>query len=134
MGTIAGYHHLSLTVGNTSRSARWYREVFAMEIEKEFERPGFRRARLRTPDGELTLTLTSHEDQLPGTFDERRIGLDHVAFRVGGLDELEGLKGRLERLGIDHSAIRTGGDGTAMLTLRDPDDIQLEVFSAPTPG
>ena len=134
MGTIVGYHHLSLTVGDLSRSARWYREALTMELEKEFERAGFRRARLRTPDGQVTLTLTSHDDQLPGPFSERRIGLDHVAFRVGGLEDLHAMKTRLEELRIDHSDIKTGGDGSAMLTLRDPDNIQLEVFSPPSSG
>lgn len=134
MGTIVGYHHLSLTVKDLPRSAGWYREVFAMELEKEFEGAGFRRARLRTPNGEMTLTLTAHDDQLPGSFSERRIGLDHVAFRIGGLEDLHAMKTGLEELGIDHSDIKTGGDGTAMLTLRDPDNIQLEVFSAPASG
>lgn len=134
MGTIVGYHHLSLTVGDLPRSIRWYQEVLAMELEKEFERAGFRRARLRTPNGEVTLTLTAHDDQLPGSFSEQRIGLDHVAFRIGGIEDLHAMKTRLEELGIEHSGIKTGGDGTAMLTLRDPDNIQLEVFSAPAPG
>ena len=134
MGTVVGYHHLSLTVGDLPASAKWYREVLTMELEKEFQRAGFRRARLRTPNGEVTLTLTSHDDQHPESFSERRIGLDHVAFRVGGLEDLHAMKTRLEELGIDHSDIKTGGDGTAMLTLRDPDNIQLEVFSAPASG
>ena len=134
MGTIVGYHHLSLTVGDLPTSARWYREVLTMELEKEFQRAGFRRARLRTPNGEVTLTLTAHDDQIQGSFSERRIGLDHVAFRVGGLEDLHAMKTRLEELGIDHSDIKTGGDGAAMLTLRDPDNIQLEVFSVPASG
>lgn len=128
MGDIVGYHHLSLSVVDLARSARWYREVLTMDIETEFDGAGFRRARLRTPNGEVTLTLTAHEERLPGTFSEHRVGLDHIAFKVGDLEDIAALKARFEQLGVDHSDIKTSADGKAMITLRDPDNIQLEVF------
>lgn len=128
MGNIVGYHHLSLSVVDLARSAEWYQEVLAMEIEQEIEGAGFRRARLRAPNGDVTLTLTSHDEQFPDLFCERRAGLDHVAFKVGGLEDIKVFKTRFERLGINHSDIKCSGGDAAMITLRDPDNIQLEVF------
>lgn len=128
MGNIVGYHHLSLSVVNLARSAKWYQEVLAMEIEREIEGAGFRRVRLRAPNGDVTLTLTSHDEPFPDLFCERRVGLDHVAFKVGGPDEIEAFKAHFERLGIDHSDIKCSGGGAPMITLRDPDNIQLEIF------
>lgn len=51
--------------------------------------------------------------------------------QVLGLDvaaEIEGLKDRFAQLGVDHSEVKSGSGGTAMITLRDPDNIQIEVF------
>ena len=65
-------------------------------------------------------------DTLP--FDERRIGLDHLAFACSGRDELEAWEIRLSELGIDNGGIVDAGYGAA-LSCRDPDNIALEFFT-----
>jgi glyoxylase I family protein len=132
MTGIRGYHHLSLSVTNLQESAQWYREVLGLEIDAEIEGVGFRRVRLRAPGSGVTMTLTSHERQRGERFDERRAGMDHVSFDVGGIEEVNEFKRRFERLGIEHSDVKASGTGSAMITLRDPDNIQLEVFGGPT--
>ena len=127
MGAIAGYQHLSLSVTDLARSLAWYRDVLGFEVESEFDRTGFRRARLRSPNGGATLSLTNHEAGSGEPFDERRTGMDHVAFAVGTVADVEALRRRFEQLGVSHSELKGSGD-TAMITLRDPDNIQLEVF------
>jgi glyoxylase I family protein len=125
---IVGIHHLSLSVSDLGRSTRWYQEVLGLTVTTpEFEGPGFHRTRLGAPGGGLTVTLTRHDQQSGAPFDERLPGMDHVAFRVGGVDVMEALDERFRRLGVTHSGIRTSG-ATAAITLRDPDNIQLEVF------
>lgn len=131
MSEILGYHHLSLSVTDLERSVAWYREALSLEVEAEIEGAGFRRVRLQAPGGALTLTLTSHDQQSGEPFDERRAGLDHVAFHVGDLVEVQNLKGHFERLGTEHSDVKEAANGSAMITLRDPDNIQLEVFGGP---
>lgn len=133
MVRLAGYHHLSLTVTDLARSVAWYCEVLGLEAEREIEGSDFRRVRLRGPGGGLTLSLTAHEASEREPFDERRVGLDHVAFQVGTIRDVEDLKQRFERLGVDHSDIN-GSAERAMITLRDPDNIQLEVFGAGIAG
>jgi glyoxylase I family protein len=128
MTGIVGIHHLSLSVSNLGRSTQWYQEVLGFEVTTpEFEGPGFHRTRLGAPGGGLTVTLTRHDQQSGAPFDERRPGMDHVAFRVGGIDAMQALDERFRGLGVTHSGIRTSG-ATAAITLRDPDNIQVEVF------
>ena len=76
----------------------------------------------------MTLTLTRHEQQSGETFDERRPGMDHVALQVSSADAVKALKDRFAELGVNHSEIKASSGGTAMITLRDPDNIQVEVF------
>jgi glyoxylase I family protein len=130
--TILGYHHVSLSVSDLGRSAEWYREVLGFDVDAEIDGAGFRRVRLRVPGSGVTLSLTAHDQHSGDTFDERRTGLDHVALDVGTAEEMQHLKRRFENLGIDHSELKQAPSGNAMITLRDPDNIQLEVFGKPS--
>lgn len=131
MTEVLGYHHLSMSVTDLAKSTAWYEQVFGLEVVAEIQGDGFRRNRLRTAGGGVTLTLTAHDRELEGPFDERRPGMDHVAFRVGGVADVEALKQRFEQLGVEHSEVKSGQGGNALITLRDPDNIQIEVFGAP---
>jgi glyoxylase I family protein len=130
MTEVLGFHHLSLSVTDLGKSSEWYQQVLGLESVAEIEGEGFRRTRLRASNRGVTLTLTRHDDQSGETFSERRPGMDHVAFHVGGVQDVEALKQRFTDLGVQHSEIRTSGE-TAVITLRDPDNIQIEVFGGP---
>ena len=130
MAGIQGFHHLSLSVTELESSTRWYQEVLGLNLEANGRGPSFRRSRLSAAEGRLKLTLTSHDEQSNEPFSELRTGMDHVAFRV---ESAEAVKNRLDLLGVNHSGIKASGGGMTMITFRDPDNIQLEVFEAPTP-
>ncbi|MEX2291816.1 MAG: VOC family protein [Mycobacteriales bacterium] len=131
MAQILGFHHLSLSVRDLSRSTQWYEQVLGFAVTDHVQGAGFRRTRMRSPAG-TTLTLTCHEEQDGLAFDERRVGLDHVSFRVGGIDDVQALQPHLEQLGVDHSDVKLTQWQTASITIRDPDNIQLEVFGGPS--
>jgi catechol-2,3-dioxygenase len=120
--------HVTLTVSDLDRSVQWYERLFGVEFQRD-ESPGpFRRA-VWIVEGQTLVGL--HEfpdpsDTLP--FDERRIGLDHLAFACSGRDELEAWEIRLSELGIDNGGIVDAGYG-AGLSCRDPDNIALEFFT-----
>jgi catechol-2,3-dioxygenase len=63
-------------------------------------------------------------------FDERRLGLDHLAFRCADRAELERWQQRLDELHIAHGGIVDAHYGSG-LSFRDPDDIALEFFAPP---
>ena len=64
-------------------------------------------------------------------FDERRPGLDHIAFGVANRAELEKWSARLDELGVAHGEIKDAGYGSG-LSFRDPDNIALELFCPPS--
>jgi glyoxylase I family protein len=128
MAEVLGYHHLSLSVTDLDKSTKWYEEVLGLDVAAEIEGDGFRRTRLRAPGSGMTLTLTTHEQESAEAFSERRPGMDHVAFQVGGVEDVVALEERFAQLGVTHSEVKSTGSGTAMITLRDPDNIQIEVF------
>ena len=129
--TLAAYSHLSLSVTDLERSTQWYCDVLGFEVVADVEGEGFRRNRLRQPDAGITLTLTAHERGSRDPFDERRTGMDHVSFVVPSVDDIHGFKQCFQDLGVDHSDIKPTASGAGgMITFRDPDNIQLEVFAA----
>lgn len=130
MTEVLGYHHLSLSVTDLGKSTEWYRQVLGLEVVAEIEGQGFRRNRLRAAGSGVTLTLTAHDQESGEPFDERHPGMDHVAFAVGSVQDVEALKGEFDRLGVIASEVKSTQNGTAMITLRDPDNIQVEVFGA----
>jgi len=131
VATISGFSHLSLSVTDLDRSTEWYCETLGFDVNSRVENESFRRIRLHHPDAGITVTLTAHEANPRQPFDERRTGMDHVSFAVPTIDDLHALKSRFEDRGVDHSEVKpiAGGAG-GMITFRDPDNIQLEVFAA----
>lgn len=88
------------------------------------------RAATTYPSG-LVVSVMTHDAPLGDVFDERRVGLDHLAFRVADRHELERWVSHLDAKGVAHSGIVDMGFGPT-LVFRDPDNIQLELFVHPT--
>lgn len=130
MLSLSGIHHLSLSVIDLERSVRWYGDVLGFAVTARLQRPEFNRVRLHQPDCDLTITLTCHLDASFDGFDERRTGLDHLAFRVASLAELEGFEQRFTQHAVPNSGIKpTPSAAGAMITCRDPDHVQLELVA-----
>jgi glyoxylase I family protein len=127
MPNIAGAHHVAFTVTDADRSAAWYQDLFGMQLLLQAEDEGVRIRILAHPASEWIMGLREHPDQPGGPFDERRTGLDHLAFTVTSRGELEAWEQELERRGITYSPIRESPIGT-VIAFRDPDDIQLELW------
>jgi glyoxylase I family protein len=132
---IGGIHHFGLTVRDVDASAAWYVEVLGFRRVGEFESPdGARRKVFLGHDGlPARLGLTQHRDGARDVFDETRVGLDHIAFAVADHAELDAWATRLAAAGVVHSSVAAANSipGAAVLVLRDPDNIQLELFVDP---
>jgi glyoxylase I family protein len=131
MPTLAGYSHLSLTVSDLDKSTEWYKEVLGFNLDSSVQGDGFRRNRLRHPDAGITLTLTAHDAGARDRFDERRTGMDHVSFAVPSMDDLLDFQQLFAERGVECSDVKPTVSGAGgIITFRDPDNIQLEVFAA----
>jgi glyoxylase I family protein len=129
-GTIfPGIAHAALTVSDLSRSVPWYAALFGAEPDKLHAGETFSAAVWLLPGG--TVVLHGFRSQpSPEPFDERRPGLDHLAFGCADRGELEAWIDRLNALGIKHSDIVDEAYGSG-LSFRDPDNIALEFFVPP---
>jgi glyoxylase I family protein len=77
----------------------------------------------------FAVALTRHHSDAGGGFNERATGLDHLAFGLGSLQELEAWVERLNELGIDNNGVQTTPEmGYNLVAFRDPDGIQLELY------
>jgi hypothetical protein len=81
----------------------------------------------------MVISLCHHFGSGSARFDETRTGLDHVSFGVEDRRALDDWEARLHDLGIEHSPVTETEFGW-MLVFRDPDHIQLELFSRRRPA
>lgn len=133
---ITGIHHFSPTVSDVEASVAWYQKVFGMERlpvnfpHYEREETGYA-VLLIDPRSGLAIGLHQNKGNQGEQFDECRTGLDHIGFNVAGRAEMEQWAAHLTAIGVEHSGIRDVTDPMPFSTLvfRDPDNIQLELFT-----
>lgn len=130
----SAYAHVRLTVTDIARSRAFYDSVFGLPVA--FELPAdadeATRQQLSFLYGGVIYALG---DSLLGlrpvasdTFDEDRVGLDHVSFSVASRADLDAAARLLDEQGVSHSGVKDIGAG-CILEFRDPDNIALELFA-----
>lgn len=133
--TTSGYAHIRLTVTDIERSREFYEYVFGWPVA--FEMPAdaddATREQLAFLFGGVLYQLG---DSLFGlrpvgadTFDENRVGLDHVSFAVSSRRELDDAVALLDKRGIGHGGVKDIGLAY-ILEFRDPDNVALELFAS----
>ena len=132
MATFPALAHVAVTVSDLDRSTRWYGDLFGAEpVLDEDETVGGFHHTVFVLDGGQLFGLHTHPGSGPdGPFNERRTGMDHVAFACADRVELESWAQRLDELGIEHGGIVDAHYGSG-LSFRDPDNIALEFFAPP---
>lgn len=126
---LVGFHHITLRVTDLARSRDFYSALPGFDLDQDYPDLGKLRYRIGQTQARLVLCAPlprSAED----SFDEHRIGLDHLAIGVtGGRAALDELGSRLRAIGAVSSGVRLDRAGElAMITFRDPDNIQWEFF------
>jgi catechol-2,3-dioxygenase len=121
--------HVAITVTDLGASETWYTKVFGVSPILDEDTGPFRH--IVYAIGETLFGLHGFPDlKSKERFDERRPGLDHIAFGCADRDELEQWAERLEELGVEHGGIVDAHYGSG-LSFRDPDNIALELFAPP---
>jgi catechol 2,3-dioxygenase-like lactoylglutathione lyase family enzyme len=122
----AGVHHIALTVSDVRRSQQFYTDLLGFKVLAEFG------PRVLLHNGSVIIGLTPPPDPaqaIPADrFNENRIGLDHLSLSVASMADLEAAVALCDAKGVDHGEIKALAPfGIAVLALRDPDNIQLEL-------
>lgn len=120
--------HVAVTVTDIDRSVSWYHKLFDAEPVLDEDTGPFRHVVFAL--GDTLFGLHVFPDPVDGDFDERRPGLDHVAFGVADRATLEEWADRLDAAGVRHGGIVDAHYGSG-LSFRDPDGIALELFAPP---
>ena len=128
-GTFPSISHVAVTVTDLSVSEAWYTRLFGVGPVLDEDTGPFHHVVYALGSTLLGLhgfpVLNSDEK-----FDERRPGLDHIAFGVGSRQELTEWAARLDALGVVRGEILDAHYGSG-LSFRDPDNIALELFAPP---
>jgi catechol-2,3-dioxygenase len=129
MPTITGVSHIDLSVTDLDRSEQWYSELFSMQkvLDGRNDDQHFDSRYLVHPDSMLIIGLVVHDEAASKEFDEHAVGLDHLSLNVASREELDAWQQHLAARNIAHSPIAEG-ELWDVLVLRDPDNIQLELF------
>ncbi|HEV2452474.1 MAG TPA: VOC family protein [Streptosporangiaceae bacterium] len=121
--SVRRLNHAVLYVSDVPRSVRFYREMLGFEVRVQYQdRAAFLRAPGSANDHDLGLFAVGQSR--PAS--EQKVGLYHLAWEVGTLAELAGIRDRLAAGGAlagasDHRVSKS-------LYAKDPDGIEFEVM------
>ena len=128
--TMPAITHVAVTVTDLAVSEQWYTTVLGIKPVIDEDTGPFRHIVYEL--GNTLLGLHGFPDLASDEpFDERKPGLDHIAFGCSNRSELVEWDARLDELGIAHGDIVDAGYGSG-LSFRDPDNIALELFALPS--
>ena len=125
----ASLDHVNIFVRNAERSHRWYTDILGLHTQDVFHYPGTDRMRAAflacDPDHAHDIALFDVGEDAPGP-EKGQVGLNHVAWRMGSLDDLKEMYGRLTDKGVP---IRVSDHTVSIgIYFSDPDGNGLEVY------
>jgi glyoxylase I family protein len=136
-------HHVRLTVTDIARSKDFYVRLLGCRPAVDFSDQAGDPAVLADPSRIYGGCVFPVGDQLLGLrpvaepgdrFRSTRVGLDHLSLALGSPQDLHAAAARLDAAGVTHGQVtELAGFGIAILSVQDPDDINLEL-TAPLPG
>lgn len=131
MPQLSGLAHVTLSVRDRDASVDFYRSVLGFKEYRTRDDKGALHTDCHHASG-VILGFTQHRDHFKGRFDHRHCGVDHIAFEVGSLGELEAWEDRLADMDVDHTPVVHTEQGS-VLTFYDPDGFELELFCPAEP-
>ncbi|AJW78195.1 VOC family protein [Clavibacter michiganensis] len=144
LDSITGVHHVRLSVTDLGRSRAFYEGVLgltpAIESEGDASDPAVR----EDPAQYFGGVIYGVGSQLLGlrpvadggtagdgaAFDPATRGLDHVSLQVGSRDDLVRAAALFAERGISHGEVIDFPTGMSILSVQDPDDINVELVVA----
>ena len=131
MAEFPAITHVALTVSDLNRSVSWYEALFGAKPVIDEDTGPFRHV-VWLLGGQTLVGLHQFPDPASAEpFDERRTGLDHLAFACASRKELEQWETQINALGVSNGGVVDAPYGSG-LSFRDPDNIALEFFAPPS--
>ncbi|HEV7646941.1 MAG TPA: VOC family protein [Actinophytocola sp.] len=125
MATLQGFHHVKLPVTDVARSRAWYERVLGLELRMEFVEEGvLMGVALWDPGRTVQLALRCDPDRA-----KAMSGFDALAIGIASRVELAAWRSRLDSAGEPHGGIIEGHAGHVLVGLRDPDGIEVRLYT-----
>jgi glyoxylase I family protein len=119
--------HISFSVTDADATAAWWKRVFGFVDLDTTKSDTWHAVLLLHPPTATIIEMQQHDANAGERFDPARTGFDHLGLKVGSVEALEEWQAHLEREGVTFTPIVHREYG-AVLTFKDPDGIQLELF------
>ncbi len=119
----SGLAHATLTVTDIERTKKFYEDIFQITLAMD-NAYSFSLLKVGIP-----CWFVQWKKQYPkDRFDEQRVGLDHIAFKLENLEELNEIIRRLKAKKIKTKGLERYAGKYPYVAFRDPDNIQTEFF------
>ena len=127
MVTFSGISHVSFSARDAEASAQWWARLLDLTEIDRVAGDGWHGILLLHPPSHTVIEFQQHDQNRGEAFDPRRTGFDHMGFKVDKRSDLDEWLAKFEQLGVTHSPI-VDRDYGGVLTFKDPDGIQFEMF------
>ena len=127
MPAFSKVSHISFSATDAEASAKWWSQVFDLTELDRVQGEGWTGILLLHPPSATIVEFQQHDANQGERFDPRRTGFDHMGLLVDDRAALDEWQAHFERLGVTHSPIVDHEYGS-VLTFKDPDGIQFEMF------
>ena len=119
--------HISFSVRDAEKTASWWKDVFGLqELVRLDHEEGWHAILLELTEA-IAIEFQQHDANAGDAFDPVRTGFDHMGLAVDSRDDLLGWQAHFESLGVVHTPV-VDRDYGSVLTFKDPDRIQFELF------
>jgi glyoxylase I family protein len=119
--------HISFSARDAENSAHWWSRVVGLTEIDRATGDGWHAILLVHRASGTVIEFQQHDGNQGEVFDPRRTGFDHMGLKVDDRAELDAWREHFDQLGVTHSPIVDAEYGS-VLTFKDPDGIQFEMF------
>jgi glyoxylase I family protein len=117
--------HLVFRVAEVGRTERFYTALLGQPLQRA-------EGSIMYQVGDTRLFFTRSDKHQAAPYEKEKVGLNHLAFGVHTLEELQAIRSQLDSLGVAHSGIERDKYGQReFIWLDDPDGMRIEFYMRP---